>query len=339
VVPLEHIEPAHRFHGYLKEKVPGPQKYKLDVGGEICDDGDKQSINVAPGLDMVPGLDNLLNQHHLVYATAVAQNAQEEEEDEDEKPDQPDQPESDKDEDGHVCRKCYRKVMGVVMEKAVEITRGMCEKTKCPAMQGWCKWAGEHKAVAYGMILAKVEPWKYAIGACWKKDGKKSYEKDSRLGCGCGKHGKHGRHEGHHGHHRGGCPCDKHHGRDGHGRHHHGRHHRRHRDHDDDDDDHDHPHDRDHDDDDEHRPPMPPQLAILRSVDTEYDQPCFGTGPCPPGPPPPPVRPVLARLFHAMGWFQKPHVMEEHHHHERHFETPEMEMARPEMVTQEEVYV
>jgi len=73
---------------------------------------------------------------------------------------------------GHVCVECYKKVFKIVMKIAVMKTVGMCKSTKCPFLQGWCKWAATHKAVALGMIMGEAEPWKYAIGRCWKPDGK-----------------------------------------------------------------------------------------------------------------------------------------------------------------------
>lgn len=69
------------------------------------------------------------------------------------------------------------------MRVTIAHVKGMCASTKCPVVQGWCKWAGMHRELAYGMLLAKVEPWKYAIGRCW--------------------------HDGHHGHHQG-PPVDHH---------------------------------------------------------------------------------------------------------------------------------
>jgi hypothetical protein len=73
--------------------------------------------------------------------------------------------------DGHVDVGCYKKVFHVVMEKAVEGTKEMCAETECPFLKKWCAWAGEHREMAYGMIMAEAEPWKYAIGRCWEPDG------------------------------------------------------------------------------------------------------------------------------------------------------------------------
>merc|ERR1711998_515640 len=74
---------------------------------------------------------------------------------------------------GHICPKCYKKV---------------CAKTDCPVMKGWCGWANDHPKMALGVIMGKVEPWKYAIGRCYRP-GK---------GKGKGK-GHHHHHDHHHG--------------------------------------------------------------------------------------------------------------------------------------------
>lgn len=88
-----------------------------------------------------------------------------------------------------VCKHCYVRVFRAVMKMAIMGTKKMCASTECPFLQYWCKWAAEHREEAYGMILAKTEPWKYAIGRCWHPDPK---------GKGKGK----GKHHHHHGHHR-----------------------------------------------------------------------------------------------------------------------------------------
>jgi len=130
-----------------------------------------------------------------------------------------------------VDKRCYMRVTKFVMGMAVKNTVKMCKTTKCPYLKGWCKWAGEHKEMAFGVILGKVEPWKYAIGRCWHKDGVMEHG---------GHHGHH-KHHGHHGHHHHPChpkrkpgpkgrpgrkpkPHPKHHGHHGHhhGPHHHG---------------------------------------------------------------------------------------------------------------------
>lgn len=122
-----------------------------------------------------------------------------------------------------VCPKCYKRVFRFVVMAAIKGTKKMCASTKCPYLKGWCKWAGEHKGMAVGIIIGKVEPWKYALGRCWHKGGRRG---------------------GHHGHHHGSPPPP--HGHDGpppppphHRGGHHG-HHKKHHHH------HHHPH---HDDD------------------------------------------------------------------------------------------
>lgn len=76
-----------------------------------------------------------------------------------------------------VCKHCFRKTMRLVTDYAVEKTKEMCEEgPKCPYLSGWCKWAAisAHHRIARGMIVAKVEPWKYAMGRCadWGPHGK-----------------------------------------------------------------------------------------------------------------------------------------------------------------------
>lgn len=134
---------------------------------------------------------------------------------------------------GHICPKCYKKVFGIVMKVSIWGAKKMCRRTKCPVLKKWCSWAASHREVALGMILAKVEPWKYAIGRCWSDKRGRGGRRGGRRGG----HGHHrGHHRGHHPHHRG------HHGggrgHDGHHDHDDGDHHHRH---------HDHPHDRPHD--------------------------------------------------------------------------------------------
>lgn len=79
---------------------------------------------------------------------------------------------------GHVCPRCYKKVTGIVMRRAIGGAKKMCEVTKCPFLKKWCVWAGKHAKMAYGMLLAKVEPWKYAIGRCWHGHGHHGHHPD-----------------------------------------------------------------------------------------------------------------------------------------------------------------
>lgn len=68
---------------------------------------------------------------------------------------------------GHVCKECYVKVFKAVMWMAVKKTKHACEHTDCPVLKKWCKFAAWHKPEAFGMLMAWVEPWKFAIGRCW----------------------------------------------------------------------------------------------------------------------------------------------------------------------------
>lgn len=157
---------------------------------------------------------------------------------------------------GHVCVKCYKKVFKIVMAHAIGGTKKMCEHTKCPFLQHWCKWAGHNKEMAYGMLLEKVEPWKYAIGRCWHPDGHHGGPH------GPGPHGDHHHGDHHHGHHHGHWwwPFGGHHG-----------HHHHHHDHDDHDHHGHHHHDHHHDgppkwdmEEEHHGPPMHPMGPFQR---------------------------------------------------------------------------
>merc|ERR550532_1495838 len=66
-----------------------------------------------------------------------------------------------------VWRRCYRKVFRIVMARSVSMVKKQCRTTHCPKMQGFCRWARWHREMAYGVLLAKVEPWKYALGRCY----------------------------------------------------------------------------------------------------------------------------------------------------------------------------
>lgn len=85
------------------------------------------------------------------------------------------------------CPHCFKAVMMKTMWKAAMGVRMMCHKHHdCPKMRKMCEWAKDHKEVAFGMLLAKVEPWKFAMGACHRREHH---------------HGEHGDHHHHHGDH------------------------------------------------------------------------------------------------------------------------------------------
>merc|ERR1712045_252356 len=98
-----------------------------------------------------------------------------------------------------VWKHCYKMVFRIVMQHSVSMVKKLCKTTECPRMQGFCRWSRWHREMAFGVLLAKVEPWKYALGRCYHP----------RKGKGKGKHGKRKYH------HMGGK---------GEGKHHHGEH-------------------------------------------------------------------------------------------------------------------
>jgi len=82
-----------------------------------------------------------------------------------------------------VSPKCMKKTMRRVMGFAIMKVKAECadaQNSKNPVMMKMCPWMAEHKMVALGMLVAKVEPWKFAFGRCF--------------------HGHHG-HRDHHDHH------------------------------------------------------------------------------------------------------------------------------------------
>lgn len=65
------------------------------------------------------------------------------------------------------CPHCMKAVSEKVMGCAIKKVIAWCEHAKCPKAKAICKWAGQHKGIAYGFLLAMVEPWKFAMGYCW----------------------------------------------------------------------------------------------------------------------------------------------------------------------------
>merc|ERR1719281_2119346 len=92
--------------------------------------------------------------------------------------------------------------------KAIMKIKAMCEETTSPVMQKMCPWMKENRAVSLGMLLSKVEPWKFAKGWCMHKQHWKEKH-------GEGHHGHHGWRHGHHHEH------GWHHHEHEHGWHHH----------------------------------------------------------------------------------------------------------------------
>merc|ERR1719183_2944582 len=119
-----------------------------------------------------------------------------------------------------------RRVMGLAVGKV----KGMCANAadgKCPIMEKMCPWMKQNKEVSLGMLVAKVEPWKFAFGFCRAMKMNKHGGHQGRHHHGHG--GRH--HHGHEGWHNHGHEGWHHHGHDGwhhhgdHGSHHHGDHH------------------------------------------------------------------------------------------------------------------
>lgn len=97
-------------------------------------------------------------------------------------------------EQAKVCPYCMRKMMKKAVMMAVKKIIGMCHESKCHIMAKMCPWMKENKAVAFGMLLAKVEPWKFAMGWCMSKSGHRDHHHGDHH------HGDHD-HGWHHHHH------------------------------------------------------------------------------------------------------------------------------------------
>jgi len=100
-----------------------------------------------------------------------------------------------------VCPQCMMEATRMGTMRAVMKVKAMCHETKCPVMLKMCPWMKENRAVSLGMILSKVEPWKFAKG--WCMHAQRSHE-----------HGWH-----HHGHHEHSEHDSHHHGDHDHGDH------------------------------------------------------------------------------------------------------------------------
>ena len=61
---------------------------------------------------------------------------------------------------------CLFKYMKRVMEFAVSKAEEKCKMTKCPVLKEICEWARVNKEPALGILIGKVEPWKFAMGKC-----------------------------------------------------------------------------------------------------------------------------------------------------------------------------
>lgn len=66
----------------------------------------------------------------------------------------------------HVCPHCMKRAIRFIMGHSVKKVHEMCASTDCPKAQRLCKFARDHREVAFGMLVMKVEPWKAAFGFC-----------------------------------------------------------------------------------------------------------------------------------------------------------------------------
>jgi hypothetical protein len=95
-----------------------------------------------------------------------------------------------------VCPKCMKGTMRRVVGFAVKKVKGMCmmcaqsDADKCKVMQKMCPWAAANKETALGMLIAKVEPWKFALGHCFHQ---KKFQHQNKF-----QHAWHKFHEWHH---------------------------------------------------------------------------------------------------------------------------------------------
>lgn len=77
---------------------------------------------------------------------------------------------------------CFKKVTKQVMFKAAMRVKAMCAKyPDNPKVQRMCAFAKEHRDIAFGMLLAKVQPWKFAMGACRHRHGEEQATKWNKV--------------------------------------------------------------------------------------------------------------------------------------------------------------
>jgi hypothetical protein len=105
-----------------------------------------------------------------------------------------------------VCPRCMKHSMRRVMGLAIMKVKAMCMKSDSTIMKKLCPWMAQNKEVALGMLVAKVEPWKFAFGFCISQ--KMHHFRH-------GKHGKHGHDGGHFHAHHDWHPEWQHHGHQG----------------------------------------------------------------------------------------------------------------------------
>ena len=63
-------------------------------------------------------------------------------------------------------RVCFEKAMCRAMRRGVRRVKTVCAKSKCPYIKQICQWGDVNRPWAFGMLIGKIQPWKYAMGKC-----------------------------------------------------------------------------------------------------------------------------------------------------------------------------
>ena len=61
---------------------------------------------------------------------------------------------------------CFETAMCKAVRRGVRRARNLCNRTKCPYLQQLCSWGNTHRPWAFGILIGKIQPWKYAMGKC-----------------------------------------------------------------------------------------------------------------------------------------------------------------------------
>merc|ERR1719421_1591889 len=123
----------------------------------------------------------LLNSFDQIDWSNVIESAKEMAPEDEDKDDQTWDPEKEtqckKDEEAHACPFCMKRAMKKGVKMVVMKVKAMCEKTECPKMARICQFMTDNREAAFGMLVAKVEPWKFAKGFCMKQKVKRARER------------------------------------------------------------------------------------------------------------------------------------------------------------------
>eukprot|EP00745_Piridium_sociabile_P034321 TRINITY_DN589_c0_g1_i3.p1 TRINITY_DN589_c0_g1~~TRINITY_DN589_c0_g1_i3.p1 ORF type:complete len:362 (+),score=49.12 TRINITY_DN589_c0_g1_i3:86-1171(+) len=65
-----------------------------------------------------------------------------------------------------MCKFCIKESSVFIMKEAVEKVEEICRSTTSPKFKAFCVAAKTNCDVAFGYLVAKVEPWKFGIGFC-----------------------------------------------------------------------------------------------------------------------------------------------------------------------------